>query len=219
MAANPSGPRESPARALWRGARRWAIRRREEAGDRNLGIETMGPRRTLSATRDLRNKPYEPLPYAGLRRIGETLAPGPEDVIYDLGCGKGRVVCWFARRPVAKVVGVEYDPALADAARANLAALRGAQALVEIRTGDAVTEDYSRATVVMLYNPFGATLMREVLENLSRSLDDKPRRLRIVYASPAHEEVFKAFPRFRETERFSIPYDLGKMAVVIYDGL
>jgi len=217
MGAGLTEPREGVARAIWRGARRWIIRQREEAGDRALGIETMGPRGTPAATRDLRNKPYEPLPYSGLREITSRLQLSGDDVFYDLGCGKGRVLCWLAREPIARCVGVEFDPKLAGAARANAASVVGARAQIEVRTGDAAAQDYSDATVVFLYNPFGVDVLRAVLEKLAASLAASPRRLRLAYASPTHIEVFEAFPLFAPTKRISIRYDLGEMAVAFFE--
>jgi precorrin-6B methylase 2 len=212
-----SGQREDFVRAAWRGVRRWAIRRREEAGDRTLGIETMGPRQSPAAIRELRNKPYEPLPYEGLRRTTALLDLQPDDVVYDLGCGKGRIVCWFAREPIAKSAGVEYDAELAEVARANAASLKGARAQIEILTADAAAVDYSDATVIYLYNSFGPEVLRPVLQNLSDSLAARPRRLRLAYASPTHVEEFKAFPKFVEVNRISMPYDLGEMAVAFFE--
>jgi predicted RNA methylase len=127
------------------------------------------------------------------------------------------VICWFGRQTLKACVGVEFDAGLAETARTNAAALTGRQTPIEIRTCDATLEDYSDATVVTLYNPFGAEVMRQVLTQLAASLNAHPRRLRIVYASPRQLAVFQEFPRFREVARMSAPYDLGEMAVVFFE--
>jgi SAM-dependent methyltransferase len=206
-----------PLRGAWRETRRWLIRRRERRMDRSLGIQTVSPRYLERPDRNERNGRYEPLPYGGLRTISAQLKLGPDDIAYDLGCGKGRIVCWCARQGVAKCVGVEFDGDLAEEARRNASLLVGRHAPIEIRTADAAVADYADATVVTLYNPFGSEVLHLVLENLSRSLETSPRRLRIVYASPRHEDVFADFPKFPEVARISIPYDQGSMAVVFFE--
>ena len=185
--------------------------------DRRLGISTAIPPNFERPDRNDRNQRYEPLTYPGLRAISDLLKLQPGDVLYDLGCGKGRIVCWFAREPIKKSEGIDLDASLTREASKNAQALIGRRAPIEINTGDAPSADYSEATVVTLYNPFGAEVMRLVLENLTRSLVEHPRRLRLVYASPAHIDVFAEFPQFPEVDRISIPYDLGAMTVVFFE--
>ncbi len=72
------------------------------------------------------------------------------DVVYDLGCGDGRIVIAAARRHGARGVGVDIDPARIEEARAN-ARQAGVEHLVTFRVEDARTTDLSDATVVTLY--------------------------------------------------------------------
>lgn len=74
---------------------------------------------------------------------------GPGDVVYDLGCGDGRIVIEAARRG-ARGVGVDLDPALVRQARANARAA-GVEDRVEILEGDLYETDLGGATVVMLF--------------------------------------------------------------------
>lgn len=75
---------------------------------------------------------------------------GARDVVYDLGCGDGRIVIAAARTYGARGVGVDIDPARIDEARDN-ARLAGVEHLVTFRLEDARTTDVSEATVVTLY--------------------------------------------------------------------
>lgn len=75
---------------------------------------------------------------------------GARDVVYDLGCGDGRIVIAAARTYGARGVGVDIDPARIDEARDN-ARLAGVEHLVTFRVEDARTTDVSEATVVTLY--------------------------------------------------------------------
>jgi precorrin-6B methylase 2 len=72
------------------------------------------------------------------------------DVVYDLGCGDGRIVIAAARDHGARGVGIELDPALvAEAERA--AARAGVSGLVSFRQADLLATDLGEATVVTLY--------------------------------------------------------------------
>jgi SAM-dependent methyltransferase len=73
-----------------------------------------------------------------------------DDVVYDLGCGDGRIVIAAARQHGARGVGVDIDPARIEEARAN-ARRAGVEHLVTFRVEDARTTDLSDATVVTLY--------------------------------------------------------------------
>ena len=72
------------------------------------------------------------------------------DVVYDLGCGDGRIVIAAARKFGARGVGVDIDPVRVEEARRN-AAVAQVEHLVTFRVEDALATDVSDATVVMLY--------------------------------------------------------------------
>jgi precorrin-6B methylase 2 len=135
---------------------------------------------------------YEVPDYLYLRRVVRTLKPGPQDVIFDLGCGKGRFLCLMARRRVRKCVGVELVPHLCEAARGNAARLRGRRAPIEIRCADAAAADPSEGTIYYMFNPFGPATMDEVLANIRGTLSRNPRNITIVYYNSVHEEMFEA---------------------------
>ena len=73
-----------------------------------------------------------------------------KDVVYDLGCGDGRIVIAAARTFGARGVGVDIDPMRVAEARRN-AALAKVEHLVTFRVEDALETDVSAATVVTLY--------------------------------------------------------------------
>jgi ubiquinone/menaquinone biosynthesis C-methylase UbiE len=72
------------------------------------------------------------------------------DVVYDLGCGDGRMVIAAAKKFATRGVGVDLDPARIREARANAKAA-GVEALVTFKVGDLFETDITEATVVMLY--------------------------------------------------------------------
>ncbi len=75
---------------------------------------------------------------------------GKNDVVYDLGCGDGRIPITAAKVYGARGVGVDIDPQRIAEANAN-AKQAGVSHLVSFRLQDAMTVDLSEATVVTLY--------------------------------------------------------------------
>ncbi|HSC70018.1 MAG TPA: methyltransferase domain-containing protein [Candidatus Methylomirabilis sp.] len=74
----------------------------------------------------------------------------PDDVIYDLGSGDGRIVITAAREYGAKGIGFELEPDLVDRARKD-AGRAGVGGLAEFYVQDVMTVDLSDATVVTIY--------------------------------------------------------------------
>jgi ribosomal protein L11 methylase PrmA len=75
---------------------------------------------------------------------------GPDDVVYDLGCGDGRLVIEAARRGAKRGVGIDIDPELVSRAQAE-ARSAGVADRVSFRAADLFQSDFSDGTVVMLY--------------------------------------------------------------------
>jgi SAM-dependent methyltransferase len=93
--------------------------------------------------------PYVVSPQAMVSEMLRLAEVGPDDVVYDLGSGDGRIVIEAGRRG-ARGVGVELDPVLVERARENAARAHVAH-LVEFRAADALAVDLAPATVVTVY--------------------------------------------------------------------
>jgi len=72
------------------------------------------------------------------------------DVVYDLGCGDGRIVITAAKKYGARGVGIDIDPQRIAEATAN-AQKEGVTNRVTFRQADLFTSDIGEATVVTLY--------------------------------------------------------------------
>jgi len=72
------------------------------------------------------------------------------DVVYDLGCGDGRVVIAAAKRGAKKAVGIDIDPERIREAHVNARAAGVADKVTFVQ-GDLFEADFSDATVVTLY--------------------------------------------------------------------
>jgi predicted RNA methylase len=75
---------------------------------------------------------------------------GPGDLVYDLGCGDGRLIVAAARRYGARAVGIEIHPLRVLWCRAWIAVL-GLRDRVKVVRGDLFAQDLSDATVVTCY--------------------------------------------------------------------
>jgi predicted RNA methylase len=75
---------------------------------------------------------------------------GPEDTVYDLGCGDGRIIVTAARRYDARAVGIELDP-LRFVWCQILVTVLGLRGRVRIVYGDFFGQDLSAASVVSCY--------------------------------------------------------------------
>jgi uncharacterized protein (TIGR03000 family) len=95
---------------------------------------------------------YVPTPQEVVDAMLKLAAVGKGDVVYDLGCGDGRIVVTAVRDFGAKRgVGVDIDPKRIQESRAN-AKRSNVEGKVEFRQGDVFAiRDLSEATVVTLY--------------------------------------------------------------------
>ena len=80
---------------------------------------------------------------------------GPDDVVYDLGSGDGRIPITAARQYGARAVGIDIDPVRIGEANANLkmagATDPGLLSRVRFLNNDLFVTNISEATVVTLY--------------------------------------------------------------------
>jgi predicted RNA methylase len=75
---------------------------------------------------------------------------GPEDLLYDLGCGDGRMIVTAVRRYGARAVGIEIDP-LRYLWCQVLITILGLRNRVKIIFGNFFKQDLSDADVVTCY--------------------------------------------------------------------
>ena len=74
------------------------------------------------------------------------------DLVYDLGCGDGRIIIAAAKNYGARGVGIDLNPKRIEEANANAKAAE-VENLVQFRLGNFYKVDFSDATVVALYLP------------------------------------------------------------------
>ena len=80
----------------------------------------------------------------------QAAAVTPDDLVYDLGAGDGKIAIAAARDFGAKSVGIEYNPELTELGRRNIERA-GLTDKVSMIHGDIFKENFSQASVVTLY--------------------------------------------------------------------
>jgi len=83
-------------------------------------------------------------------RMLKMASVSPQDLVFDLGAGDGKIAIAAARDFGARAVGVEYNPDMAKLA-ACYARAEGVSDRAQIIQGDIFETDFSKATVVTLY--------------------------------------------------------------------
>lgn len=83
-------------------------------------------------------------------RLLELARVGPNDLVYDLGAGDGKIAIAAAQRHGARAVGIEYNARLAAFAQRE-AERAGVADRVRIIQADLFQTDFSSATVLTLY--------------------------------------------------------------------
>ena len=108
--------------------------------------------------------PFVPTPTAVVEKMLELGEVDRNDVLFDLGCGDGRIVITAAKRFGTRGVGIDIDPQrIEESLRA--AKEEGVEGLVEFRLQDVMKADIREATVVTLYLlPESNSLLRPLLE-------------------------------------------------------
>jgi SAM-dependent methyltransferase len=117
--------------------------------------------------------PYIPTPAPIVDEMIRVADLSQDDVVYDLGCGDGRILIAAAKQAGCHAVGFDIDPDLVQQARENARA-SGVDSLVTVEQRDVLTVDLSEASVVMIY------LLPWIMEELIPQFDEMEPGSRIV---------------------------------------
>ena len=94
--------------------------------------------------------PFVPTPQEVVDRMLALAEVTSKDMVYDLGCGDGRIVITAAKKYGAHGMGFDIDPERIKESMEN-ARTAGVESLVTFKQQDVMTVDVSPATVVTLY--------------------------------------------------------------------
>jgi predicted RNA methylase len=107
--------------------------------------------------------PWVPSSMQVIYRMLDMAGVGPDDTVYDLGCGDGRILVAAAKRYHARAVGIEIDPIRYLWCQLLISVL-GLRKQVHIIFGNLFNTDLSEADVVVCY------LMPDALSKLENKL-------------------------------------------------
>jgi SAM-dependent methyltransferase len=106
---------------------------------------------------------WSPTPLPTVRRMLSLAKVKPEDIVYDLGCGDGRIIIMATREYGARSIGIEADPfrCLYTWVKIRISGLSKKTTLI---WGNFFHRDLSEASVVTLF------LSQEANNNLKKKL-------------------------------------------------
>jgi SAM-dependent methyltransferase len=112
--------------------------------------------------------PWVPTSMGMVNKMLRLAEVGPDDIVYDLGCGDGRIIITAAWRYKARAVGIEIDP-LRYIWCQLLITLLGLRKRVRIFYGNFFNHNLSEATVITCY------LLQDTNSKLEEKLKKKLR--------------------------------------------
>jgi SAM-dependent methyltransferase len=148
MSGWPGSQRRSSLRRRSGGApaeRQRVKARRHRGATRNQGSD----RNSMQAFPKYILAPYLATPFEVVGRMVEAAGVGADDLVYDIGCGDGRLAI-AAAATGASALGVDVEQGWVDIARAQAAAA-GVAERVSFERCDAMELDLGPASVVFLY--------------------------------------------------------------------
>lgn len=140
---------------------------------------------------------YGETPLSSLEQIAKECRLTPSDLLFELGCGRGRTCFWLHQFIGCRVVGIEQIPDFVE--RANHIKDKFHVEGVEFRQGDMLDADLTGATAIYLY---GTCLERPFLAKLVKKLEKLPSGTKVItvsypladYSDKSVFEVMKRFP-------------------------
>ena len=120
----------------------------------------------------------------------------------DVGAGKGRALLTASLHPFHQVTGIELNPALAAIARNNLRLFAQHAEASPLAPAKLIEADALEAplpatpTVVFLFHPFEAPVLRRFVARCQQHFAQRPGALDILYVNAEHAAVLDRNPAF-----------------------
>lgn len=139
--------------------------------------------------------------YSAMPLIFKNIEIKPDDVLVDIGCGKGRVInYWLSQKYKNPIIGLELDPVIAQSTARQFAKKPN----VTIIPGDAVRNVPPEGTIFYFYNPFDEQKVLQFEHRLAE-ITEKP--VKIVYYNPQSLQAFANSSW--QIKRINFEQDLG----------
>jgi SAM-dependent methyltransferase len=152
---------------------------------------------------------YGETPLTTFEQIAKEARITPQDTVYELGCGRGRVCFWLHHFIGCPVVGVEMVPDFV--VRAQRIQKKLGLEKIEFRNEDFLNTDLSKATVIYLY---GTCLEEETIKKLIKHFKKLKSGTRIITISYPLSD-YTDEPLFETMKRFPARFTWGEGDVYI----
>jgi SAM-dependent methyltransferase len=133
----------------------------------------------------------------------------------DVGCGKGRGLLVASEYGFRRVVGVELNPELAAIAQRNVVhwmqvheedSTAAAIAPIEVVEQDALEFELPETpTLLFLFHPFDAPVLKQLLRRVERQFAKRPGRLDLLYVNAECADVLDRNPGFEQLFLDKVP--------------
>ena len=175
----------------------WYIIKEEIRGERKYNINTTGADELV----DLEElgvdvslaSVYMPVSYNLLEEIFEQLPKDTRNHFVDIGCGKGRALCMAAHQGFKHITGLDFSKNLCDIAIKNLTKTKKKITgfNFNVVNNDAFYYEIpDDADCIFFFNPFEEIIMSGVVDNIFKSLELNPRKIKIIYVNPIDKHLF-----------------------------
>ncbi len=175
----------------------WQIIKQEIKGEREYKINTCGADELINLEElgiDISHAAiYMPVSYSLLKEIFKQLPLTERNHFLDIGCGMGRALCIAAHQGYKKISGLDLSKNLCDIAKQNLTKTQEQIASFQftIINNDAFYYKIPpNVDCIFLFNPFDEIIMSGVINNIFESLQNNPRKIKIIYANPLYKDQF-----------------------------
>lgn len=168
----------------WRGERKYKLN--TIGADELIDLEELGVDVSHAAI-------YMPVSFNLLEEIFQQLPITTRNHFLDIGSGKGRALCLAAHHGFKQVTGLDFSKNLCDIAKENLAKT---QTIIPSFKFKVINNDAFYFEIpddvdcIFFFNPFDEIIMSAVVNNIFESLQNNPRKLKIIYVNPVHKEQF-----------------------------
>ena len=167
--------------------------------DRRLGIDASGFHRPENLALEGRNaehaSEYFGTPSWVFGRALDALGLDTRQFVFvDFGSGKGRILLLAAARQFLRVEGVELSRALHEVASKNIDRAKELGVVcspivayqMDVTEYDVPKEPF----IFYFFNPFGETVVSQLLDNFEASLRNWPREGYLIYVNAKHRNCF-----------------------------
>jgi SAM-dependent methyltransferase len=135
----------------------------------------------------------------------------------DIGCGAGRALMLASETAFHRVLGIELNPSLALIAQSNITRWTTSSHAcndITILNADALAFPFpATPTLVYLFNPFDAFVMRLLLDRLQSLAHTRAVPIDILYVHPDHAALFTSIPGMTLLWDAEVPYSPEDMAL------